>query len=403
MPRPLPPLFLQAHALIAASDAPLWLDFAPSRIPLLLFDGTATFLTGAEPQDARWTRTDQGWQWPGQHPALVANTSVEVEPGLRAAGVILPSLGAVEAPALAALLVHEAFHVWQQAHPSPAWNANELVALNYPDTVEVLHARAEEAHWLAEALKAPHGAAAGHALYWRGQRHQALPEEHRQLERRMETLEGLAQYVEHQFLGQRPQVTPDLALRSSVRAWAYHSGAALAHLLSGDDWQTAVMGGESLDALLAREHAVRPVNRHPDLWNQAARHAAHRQQDRDRQLQEFHAVQGVRLKVRCEEGLVVKGFDPLNVIQLTPGRWLHRRFLALHHPAGRVEIRHGQALTEGPSLLHVTRLEVVGLPPALEAGDRWRVEAATHRIDLPAESVRTMPGGFNVTLLGTGE
>lgn len=394
----MPLLFLQAQALISTSDVPLWLDFAPSATPMLLFDGTTTFLTGAVPQGAGWARTVHGWRWEGQHPALVANTCTDVEPGLRAAGVLLPSLGATEAPALAALLVHEAFHVWQQAHPSPAWNANELAALSYPDTVEVLHARAEEAHWLAEALLEPGGPAMGHALFWRAQRFAALEEDQRQLERRLETLEGLAQPVEQRFLGQRPALTPDLALRSTVRAWAYHSGAALAHLLSGDDWKTAVTAGEPLDTLLAREHAARPAVPQAALRDQAAWHASQRQQDKHRQLQAFQAAQGVRLQVSCEDGLVVQGFDPMNVTPLTPGRWLHHRFLALSHPSGQVEIRHGLALTEGPSVLRATRLEIVGLPQPLEHRGRWQVQAATHRIDLPAESVRAMPDGFDAAL-----
>lgn len=396
-----PPLVVQAHALMAGFSGALWLDFTPSQVPLLVFDGVSTFLIGAEPQDPRWAPAALGWQWRGQHPALVANTCVEVEPGLLAAGVLLPSLGAVGPAGLAALLVHEAFHVWQRTHPSPAWAADELAVLTFPDTAEVLHTRAEEAHWLGEAVLNPSGTAAGHALYWRAQRDQVLPEEHQQLERRMETLEGLAQYVEQRFLGLRPHVTPDLALRSSARAWAYHSGAALAHLLSGDDWPAAVMAGESLDALLTREHPARSAPVHPALHHQAVRAAAQRQADKDGELQAFHALPGVRLRVRCDDGLV-QGFDPMNVIPLAPGRWLHGRFLALGHPSGQIEVRDGQALTEGPSLFRVTRLELVGVPRPQEEALRWKVDTDAHRIDLPAGSVQAMPGGFEVTLSPPG-
>ncbi|MFB9995196.1 hypothetical protein ACFFLM_24935 [Deinococcus oregonensis] len=95
---------------------------------------------------------------------------------------------------LAALAVHEAFHVYQQGHSEATWQFNELDALTYPAAhSEVLICRAMEMQALQRALTAPTETVpqvAAEVLYWRKAQEAQLAPEHLQYIRRAEKLEG---------------------------------------------------------------------------------------------------------------------------------------------------------------------------------------------------------------------
>lgn len=397
----------EARTHVRSAPDGLWPGFHPAKVPLLIFDGQTTHLSGALPQEPGWTEVTDGWSWLGRHPALIANTAVTLPGDVVAAGLLADGLVALEPRRLAALLVHEAFHVFQAAHPSPAWEANELDTLTYPRTeLAVAQARAEEAAQLAAALAHPESweAAACQALAWRNVRRGHLSPEHLCYEQRMETVEGLAHFVETRFLNEIPRLNGVQDARANVREWAYRSGAALAHLLTrrGEGWQAQVMAGIPLDALLVIHlgSGERPAASSELL--EAARQAV---QDAKSQLTalrtEFQSRPGPRLTLQTGVPWNVVGFDPLNVYALPDGALLHQRYLRLAGPAGELEVMGAVSLTHGPQPLSVTRLEVAGLPAGLEPAlmqERWRLFSGSLHVNVPARAVTAdAQGGWNIS------
>ncbi|NTY00183.1 hypothetical protein [Deinococcus sp. JMULE3] len=408
-----PPAALTGALTLIARAPDLWPGFAPQRTPLLTFDGTHSWLHHAGPGEDGWTRVDGAWVWPDRHPALTAHTAVTLPGGLDAAGVLLPDLPLPGDPAqaartLAATLIHEAFHVYQGATPSPAWPAPELTALTYPAGAEVRHARAEETHWLRLALHARDGdwlTPARHALHWRTERHARMDAEHQSFETRMETTEGLAQYVETRFLGEHPNLDPDAAPQQTPRFWSYRSGAALAHLLdrTGTPWTAGVLAGRPLadlltDLLTGQVGSPLPAPPHPQLQRAAQAAADAHDADLRARLEAFHAQPGPTLHLSSAAGLRLGGFDPMNLHPVEPGTFLHARHVQVRGPGAQLLTVGHPALTRGPDLFRVQEITLRALPtPHHEAG-RWRVHTPTLTLDLPADAVQVTPDGWSVRL-----
>ncbi|WP_309572375.1 hypothetical protein, partial [Deinococcus sp.] len=338
----------------------LWPGFEPNGIPLLVYDGEWTWLDGAAPQEPGWIPEGACWRRSGRHPALTAHTAVTLPGGTVAAGVLLPLLGTVNAAKLASILVHEAFHVYQGANPSVAWAADELAALTYPAAdADVLHARAEETRGLAQALAGEGWVeAAWHALHWRQLRHARLGEDHTLFETRMETTEGLAHYVESRFLDVFPHLNAEQAAAQTAWAWAYGSGAALAHLLdhTSKNWQAEVLMGTPLHELLAARFGPPLTSPLPTpSLRLAAQEAAQAHAERLRMLKDaFHAQGGQRLTLDCASRLTVAGFDPLNLHALESGCVLHTRFLKVYDEGlSALTMTGGMALAHGNGPLNV--------------------------------------------------
>ncbi|GAA0503818.1 hypothetical protein [Deinococcus depolymerans] len=401
-----PPATLSAALRLIAQAPALWPGFHPQRTPLLTFDGTHTWLHQcAPPPGPGWTAQPDGWSWPGRHPDLNANTALPLGDGRWAAGVLLPSLGEPDARTLAAILIHEAFHAYQHATPSVAWEVSELDALTYPAHPAVLHARAEETHCLRRALHEPDWLTpARQALSWRAQRHALLTVAQRTFETRMETREGLATYVETRFLQQFPALDPAAAPGLGPRRWAYVSGAALAHLLDRRDphgpspWPQAALTGQSLaDLLLERTGTPLPAAPHADLQAAAREAAATHAAQLQAQLDAFQAQPGPRLHLRG--ALRVCSFDPMNLHPLPGGDLLHARQLQLRrdgpdHLRAQLGTFGHPARTGGPSLSHVQEVTLRGLPAPTVQGDRWQVRTPSLTVDLPADAVSPDADGW---------
>ena len=381
----------------------LWPDFTPASTPLLVSDGNDTHLSGAVPEEPGWLPQGQDWRWPGRHPALVASTAVTLPGGVVAAGVLLPG-GVDDADALAAILVHEAFHVYQLAHDSPAWEADELAAVAAPaPAAETLHAHAEEAQALGRALAAPDWQAeARRALAWRAVWTARRPAWLTRYIRGIESVEGLAEYVELRFAGRFPELDGARAARLPTRERAYHSGSALALLLhrSGPGWEQGLLAGRPLDALLAERLGRADKRPAPDpALERAARDAAGEHAARLTELERaFSALPGPRLTL-AGAGWRRLGFDPSNVAVLPGERLLHTRYLKAGCGAAELEVVGAQVLAHGPDPLAPTRLEVAGLSaeaqPA-QGGDSWTLEAGAVRVRAPLAEVCAVADGWQL-------
>ncbi|WP_407539621.1 hypothetical protein Q0M94_15795 [Deinococcus radiomollis] len=336
----MPDLTTLAAALTMLAEWPgtLWPDFLPTRIPLVVWDGVQTtlFQSAAAPS-GEWRRQQDRWALPYRHPALVAHTAVTLEDGTDAAALLLNDLpGSMTVPELAALIAHEAFHVYQASHCPERWQADELAVFGYPLTAPVLAARRLETLALNFALEGVGGweGHAAEALQWRHYRFSHLNPVQQELERGLERREGLAQFVESKISGRFPGLPlPDFA-PEAVRGRCYGTGAALAHLLDrSGEWQQAFMQSPlSLDELLSAWLAGWRPEAHPSelvaqAHSEAGQDADQLQAARLRMMHDALARPGQTLTLSSGKPLWPQGFDPQNVSELGGGRVMHRRYL----------------------------------------------------------------------------
>ena len=247
-----------------ATENRLWPGFNPADVPLAIYDGTETLLYGYPgTPDGFVPRADDGQQrlvYQGRHPAVVANTCVDLDGTLVA--TVMPATGLnVQHPGEAAgLAIHEMFHVFQMRNPALWKMANEAVMFLYPLTdTGLVELRRREVEALREGARQPE-LAGQNRLGAAGAAYTESPVFHPDgdfisYERRVEVIEGLAHYVEA-AAGGRPLRLPASGFSlADFRLSLYATGHALAALL--DDvkpgWQQAVMTETewALDVVLA--------------------------------------------------------------------------------------------------------------------------------------------------------
>ena len=389
---------IQAFRRIAAQ--PLWPEFRPGTTPVEFFDGTTTYFfnLATPPEGFRPVGGQQDvYESVGQHPSVRANTGTLVN-GIPTATADL-SKNASSPDALAALLLHETFHVFE-AKRYPHWSANEAALFTYPvANAEPLALRRLESAALVRALEARSqrevACWARTAMGIRSKRFDVLPAAAVAYERGTELYEGLAQYVQYKSIGKPAALAAEdfPAGQAPVRQRAYASGQALGLLLDRLDprWKFR-LGGDppvSLDALLTtrlKGTAARPCD-----FTAEERLVAGTRSQQDvadfvaglrRQKQEFSAVPGTRLEVLAgKEPLWPQAFDPWNVVVLDGMEVLHTRLLKLGNASGAIEILGRASLTEAagehPLFNGVRRMVVTGVvdPHVVEAGGKVTLDA----------------------------
>ncbi|HYO15124.1 MAG TPA: hypothetical protein VE685_18165, partial [Thermoanaerobaculia bacterium] len=377
---------------------PLWPGFEPKKIPLAIWDGERTLLVRHPSPPPEFKREGGMWVAPGRHPAMRANTSEEIG-GISTATLLLEPGRSRAAREWAAVMIHEAFHVFQrQRHPT--WQGNEAELFLYPfDDPGALSLRRLETKALRRALATKDSKSsacwAGEALGLRRERFGKLPASAISYERGTEVNEGLASSVEARALGNTAgPAVPEEFPAEDVRSRAYVTGHALAALLERFDssWKDTLASGaaasldELLAAALARATAGRcalPANVYADANEKAKADAARIVQDRRERREAFFARPGWTLEIAAgSQPLFPEGFDPLNVSVLADGEVLHRRFLRLRDGTSAVEVLDRESLTEAagahPLFNGVRRLIVTGLtaePKIRQEGGTVIVEA----------------------------
>jgi hypothetical protein len=378
---------------------PLWPGFDPKKVPLAIWDGERTFLVRHPSPPPELKREGEMWVAPGRHPAIRANTSEEIG-GVSTATLLLEPGRSRTAREWAAVMIHEAFHVFQrQRHPT--WHGNEADLFLYPvDDPGALALRRLETEALRRALAAKDSKAsacwAGEALGLRRERYGKLPASAISYERGTELNEGLASFVEARSLGNAagPAVPDEEFPAEGVRSRAYVTGHALAALLERFDpsWKDTLASGgagsldELLSAALTRAAAGRcalPANVYAAADEKAKADAARVVQDRGERREAFFARSGWTLEIAAgSQPLFPEGFDPLNVSILVGSEVLHRRFLKLGNGTSAVEVLDRESLTEAagahPLFNGVKRLIVTGLaaePKIRQEGGAVIVEA----------------------------
>jgi hypothetical protein len=375
------------------STTPLWPGFHPTATPLAIFWRGRTWLFGHPSPPAGFVQ-DPGaavFVFKGLHPEVRANTSI-VLGGVQTA-VVMVDDKAVDPVELAALAIHETFHVFELAK-HPKWTADEGQLFIYPyERADILHLRRLETEALRRAAAAGDEKAraewARAFLGLRRNRAAAMPPEAIAYERGIELKEGLARFVQDRARGTTGAPLPaDEFGAEDVRERGYAIGATIGHVLSRmrADWPEALEQPAAAADLLALESAVA---RHAGpgvaavftATETAAALQAARQDtsaieaSRAGQRIDFVAQPGWTLVVRAsEEPLWPQGFDPLNVRPLGGGVLLHARFLKLGNAAGSLEMLNGRGLTESagehPLFNGVRTFTIAGLAAAPDVQER---------------------------------
>ena len=400
---------------------PLWPNFEPRRVPVAIYDGQRTLLFRHPHPPAEFAalRERAGVRvCAGQHEAVRANTSIELG-GIRTATLILDPARARTAREWAAIVVHEAFHVFQRAR-HPTWSGNEGELFTYPvEDGAHLALRRLETEALRRALAASARADASRwaaaALELRRERFARLTEGAVAYERASELNEGLAQYVEARAAGngRSRQILPAVEFApEEVRARSYAVGQAFALLLDrlSPGWAARLEAGaaRSLDELLAV--SLRPPHAGPQRRfspRERERIAAGAQADvaalqaqRETLRREFFAQPGWKIIIIAGVGapLWPQGFDPQNVRRVAAGEVLHTRWLKLGNTAGTLEVLNRFALTEAagahPLFNGAQRITVAGLPtePSInEANGRLTVRAPGFQAEVAGAFARERP------------
>ena len=382
----------------------LWPNFAPQRTPIAIFDGTRTWLfrhPAPPPEFVPVADHDSVRTMDGRYSEVTANTSTNI------GGVLTATLSNTGTTAplrrQAALVIHEAFHVYQRQH-HPEWSANEADLFLYPvDNAETLQMRRLESEALRRALSSAEQSQcwARAALDARAARFAKLPSSAVEYERRTELNEGLAQYVEDRAAGEtRADLLPAGEFApDQIRLRAYSTGEALGLLLDRFDppqsatqqdpgrffgnWRDELDGGKGqfLDQILERRLSGAKACEFYAPEKKAALQRAQAdvgqlQKQREQALRDFHAQPGWRVVVESAgAGFGIQGFDPLNVSLVGSGLVLHRRYLKAGGNGATLEIIGGRALTEAagshPMFSGIRRITFAGLnaPPTITEKD----------------------------------
>ena len=416
-----------------AHERTLWPGYDPLAIPLAIYTGQQTLLfrhpappegfaplAGAQP-------AAQVFQ--GRYPAVTANTSQNIGGTVTATLMADGKRADRSASEMAAVALHEAFHVDQRARHK-TWQGNEGVLLLYPsEDAQLLTWRRLEADALRRALAAtdPQDAAcwAKQALIHRRQRFAAMDSTFVAYERATELNEGLAAYIQEIAAGHTTIAIPAAEYApAEVRQRAYTVGPALAFLLDrmAPGWQARLDAHDQLqlDGILAEAvgnvgpgmSAVHPTSRvtgvtcalspteQAALERTARADAAAVVAGRAQRRRWFDALAGWRLEVQAANGLPLwpQGFDPLNV-ERVDGGLLHTRWCSLANDSGKLEALDGDgadlvSFTEGagahPLFNGVRRVVVAGLsqPQVQEHDGSVSVRAPGLIADFPHATVR---------------
>lgn len=373
---------INRELLRIASAGPLWPGYRPESVPLAIYTGDRTYLFRHPAPPAEFVAVDDVLSMAGRHPAATSNSSANI------GGVVTATLLADRSHAqqplleLAAVALHEAFHVFQRA-AHPRWQGNEGDLFTYPaDRADLLRLRREESEYLRRALSRPSDRVCltREAMARRAERFAAMDAAHAAYERDSEMNEGLATYVQLRAMAITTVAIPVQEYPATgVRDRFYTVGPALAFLLDGvrPEWQAELERSDSLrlDRMLAEAvSTARGVCRLPvDVTTRIALRAEADANgvasDRVAGRTRFDQRAGWRIIVEpaSHAPLWPQGFDPLNVTQVAGGT-LHHRLLTLGNDSLSISfvddegVDH-EALTEAagahPLFNGIRRVEIV--------------------------------------------
>ncbi len=415
---------VERAAIHGSFDRALWPGFDPLSVPLAIYDGEKTYLfrhpDSPEPFRAAGEFGSGVHVMEGRHEKVTANTNSEIA-GVPTATLLLdPARARDSAGALAAVAIHEAFHVFQREHHA-GWLGNEADLFVYPtDSAEMLALRRQETEALRNALQADDAQTRScwvrTVISLRNQRYAQMESTFAAYERGTELNEGLATYVQMRVEGKTTVELPAIEFKpAAIRQRAYATGSALAVLLDRVDpgWRASFESNDrqSLDEALSNAIGKgRTCSFEAALLSatqaQAKEDVAALGEEKKRLLADFEAQPGWRIVVKAEAGspLWPQGFDPINVERVGKDQVLHTRFVTLGNDSGQIEVLNAKTLTLGagahPLFDGIDRMEVGDLekPKVVTTGTTVEVSAPGVSGKFKSASVNTSGSVITVSL-----
>lgn len=422
MPRWEPEQFLADLDRLASAE--LWPGFIARQVPVAIFDGEHTFLY-RHPASIPGFRalsnddSDPIRVYLGRHPTVRANTSTVLAGTATATVIVSPDHASAEE--IAALAIHEAFHVYQQEH-HPDWGGNEMDLFAYPmdDVTQLLLSRLESTALRRAVLSATQSgqaniaeiaSSATTAMNLRHQRFGALPQESVNYERGTELKEGLARYVESKARGSHGCCKiPMLGFApEAIRLRCYSSGHALAVLLDRlyPSWTERLAHRDCAGLDVWLQSALDHYDTHPHPFKSDAQETVLKQAERDitelrrervKRRETFVSQPGWSLTIEAaaDSPLFLDSFDPMNIDYLGNGQLLHTGQLMLANTTTAFDIIDRSTLTVASAhnpLDGIARAIVTGLqaePAVTTSGEETEVTA-------PGLEVRSRGGRISRT------
>lgn len=396
-----PEAFFQIYLKLCRQT--FWAGFAPLEIPVLVWDGTRTYVFLHPNPPAPF---EPEWDWfvaEGRVDIMIGNTTGTLEI-LPVATVLAPDL---DADAASFLALHEAFHVHQQMF-YPRWSANELDFLSYPllDS-DALALRRLETRLLIKALESQDLGWVKAAFKARNSRFARLLPQHQILEREWERLEGSALFVEARASGQPLELPPEDFAPDAVRQRAYVVGRAWLELLVRFAPQSvAQLGNNYIDLLL--KPAVKGAKERPITFSQIEFERERAQLEtealkleRDKLRREFFEAGGFLVEIRSQTALNPQGFDPMNLKPLENGEVLHQRFLRLGDARGFCEVLDVPVLTFGEPHPMQIKSAYIKLPnaPSAHRVSRIQLQHQNLKLDFQNAQLELLDNAMRVTVL----
>ena len=397
-----PTVFTIIQEVERLAERKLWLGFEPMTIPVAVYDGERTWLLkhpDPPSEFAAWPDSHEAYVFQGLHETVRANTATLIGE-IPAAAIMLESIVDLDVSAMASIFIHEMFHVFQNER-YPGWGSDIGAMFLYPyENIDLLYLRRLETEALRRAQEIGN---VEDSLGWvaiamalRQDRYSRLPDDCVVFERGTELLEGLAQYVERQSLGQSQITLPFEEYEpDGLRKRCYDSGSCMAMLLDRfqTGWKQLLGDGDvrSLDELLREVSFGKSVQRldftaveQKEARARAVRDVTQLRKRRDLLRRAFEGKPGYRIAIRTSSMncLRTKGMDPSNCMKLSDHDILHTRFLRLGNETTSIEMLEGTAMTHatGDHPLYSGFEEVVfaGLvkrPEVTVVGNQLRVNA----------------------------
>jgi len=376
----------------------LWPGFKPSEIPVLVFDGSDTYLFHSQhiPDGFIRVETHPGVSlFKGQHPQVRGNSIIRMGGTWTATSVLSASsrrtgerYGLKD---MAGIIVHEQFHILQRTR-HPRWRQNDGILLRYPkETAEALFLRRREKEAFQRAVvseaKTDVAGWAAAALRCRGERLAGLPAPFVKYENELQRTEGLADYIERIARGKDPldafNITNGIA-PAGIRDLGYVEGRWIAMILDKlrPDWKAAMEKDDTLfleDILREAVKASTGEARSFEAAEVEAMKAAAEtdfsawQKKKKAEVESYSARPGYRLEIDASaRPLSIRIFEPLEIELLDDGGVFHRMIFAAGNETGSLRIADHPCLTWFDDAFRATRLVINGLKQAPEVDEHGK-------------------------------
>ena len=395
----------------AQNNHPLWPNFRPTEIPVLVFDSVDTWLFFSKDPPEGFTAMEQHpgvFLYKGQHPLVRGNSIVRLGDRWTATSVFSSHARRTgeqyTTRDLAGIIIHEQFHVFlREKHPR--WRQNDGVLLLYPaETPEALLLRRSEKEafrravvsvnpkeitgWVREAMK------------YREQRFALAAPVFATYEKELQRTEGLSDYIERVARGLDPlnasNITNGIA-PAGVRDLGYVEGRWIAMILDKLDpgWKPVL---EANDSLYLENILKKVTNDLPDgseqftareldqLRSEANTDFIRWQEKKQQEMKQFNEQPDFRIEIDASsKPLAIRIFEPLEIEIMDDRSVYHRLIFSAGNDAGSLRIMNHPCITGFDNSLRVTRVLIHGLEKEPE-------------INEPGKTVKVRQGGSTIEL-----